>query len=473
MSVCGRFPVVLVALSFTVVACSGGKASQPQGVGSPGGLTASSGAGAQPGESLPPGATPGTTSGPSSKGSGGTTGGGDATGGGGGGGGGSGGGGSGGGGSGGSGAYRGEVGVTKDTITIGFIYPRSGPYQGLTTNAEPAIRAAFDDINAAGGIYGRKLVPMFGDDGYNNASVALASAQSLNDKVFGMHTLTFNGFAAMHRFLEEKKVPYLFGNADRAAGAKLRYGFVGTTYLQTQAEMLPDFMKGKFDAQSKRIGIIYQDTPDVKPAIASFKAAAKDAGLNVVITQVVEEAPSTCANEVTNLQGANAQVVWLAVGPLPAVCVLRDADTVGYKPVWTGTSNTFNFNVINTASGCKTEGMVTMGGWQTLEQPAGQRYRSAMAKHYPNDPDIQDDDLGGYLAWGSALYWAEAARRAGRNPTRESFVTGMETMRGWAGGPFSPLTFGPGDRAGSRAVLTTKVVNCKWVTIDPKWRTSF
>lgn len=373
---------------------------------------------------------------------------------------------------GGSRPYAGEVGVTDNTVTIGFIFARSGPYQALLRNWEPAISAAFADVNEKGGVHGRTVVPIFGDDGYNNASLALQSAQAMKDKVFGISTGVANAFAYIYNFAEENRIPYVYLNGERTAGLKLRYGFPSLTFLDTQAEMLPDFMIAKFHARTRRIGIIYQDTVALKPAVDSFKRVAANRGLNVVVSQPVSETPSTCVNEVSNAQGAEAEVVWLFGGPVMASCVLRDADNIGYHPTWTGTSNTFNFQVTNTAAGCKTEGMVTMGAWNTLESKAGQGYQAAMREHYPNNVDAPDDDLA-YGAWGWARVWIEALRRAGPNPTRESLVRGMETMRGWNGGQFSPLTFGPRNRIGGTQVLTVKVVDCTWVTIDPRWRDHF
>jgi branched-chain amino acid transport system substrate-binding protein len=373
-----------------------------------------------------------------------------------------------------NGPYKGEIGITQDSIKIGFLYPRSGPYQAIVKNAGPAMQAAFNAVNDGGGIFGRKLEAVFGDDGYNNSSAALSSAKAMQDEVFGVSTATFNAFAATHAYLGETNVPFLYGNADRAAALNLRYGFPLTTFMQTQAEMLPNFMKGRFDAEDKTIGVIYQDTPDLKPSVGSFKAAAEKAGLDVSIYQQVSETPSSCVNEVTKLQSAGAEIVYLAVGPLPAACILRDSNTAGYRPTWTGTSNSWNFNVTNQASGCSTNGVIAMGSWATLETTEGQRYRAAMRKYYPNNADAQDDDLG-FIGWLLGRYWIEAMHRAGPKPTRETFVLGMEKMRDWSGGMVAPRSFGSGigaaNRIGGRSVTTTQVRNCKWVTIDRKWRT--
>lgn len=373
----------------------------------------------------------------------------------------------------GGGTYRGEVGVTKDTVTIGFLFAKSGPYQAIVGNVGPAIQAAFDEINAAGGIHGRKLIAITGDDGYNDASTALSSTKAMKDQVFGVSSFVIDTFSAVYSYLDENRIPYLFANSsNRSAALKLRYGFTTTSFLETQAELLPQFMIAKFNARSKKIGVIYQDSPFVRPVVEAFKRNAASAGMRVVVTQPVAETPSTCINEVSKVQASGAEVVWLAGGPLPAACVLRDADNAGYHPAWTGVSKTFDFNVTNTASGCKTDGIVTMGAWQTLESPDGRRYAAAMASKYPENANAGTDDIG-YWGWAVAHDWAEALRRAGPGPTRGSFVTGMETMRNWDGGSSAPLTFGPGDRIGSRAVLTTKAVNCQWQTIDRKWRDHF
>lgn len=370
--------------------------------------------------------------------------------------------------------YAGEAGVTKDSISIGWIYPRSGPAAAATANIEPAIVAAFNEVNDNGGIHGRKLVAKFGDDGYPaDPSVALSSAKALSKSTFGVTTGgIFSDFGATYEYLAKAGVPHLFYNADRETALGLRNGFTTTTFVQTQAELLPQFMIAKFAAQNKKIGILHQDSPDTRPAVKSFEAKAKEAGLNVVISQPIEAVPTSCLNEVQKLRSAGAEVIWLAVGVIAVPCVLKDAKAIGYHPTWTGTGNFWTANVVNKLAGCLTEGMVAMASIHPIDTPSGQHYKEIVTKYFPSNTKAGEDDIA-YLLYGMAHTWAEGLRRAGENPTRESLIKGMESLRDWSHDLYAPLTFGPKERMGGSGVLTVQAVNCRWKEIDSTWRTSF
>src|SRR5260221_474049 len=50
-----------------------------------------------------------------------------------------------------------DVGVTGDTIKLGGFFIESGPVGELGITLLKAVKAVFNDVNATGGIYGRKL----------------------------------------------------------------------------------------------------------------------------------------------------------------------------------------------------------------------------------------------------------------------------------------------------------------------------
>jgi hypothetical protein len=50
-----------------------------------------------------------------------------------------------------------RTGVTDTQLALGWLYPRSGPYQTIFRNIERAVETARNEANDAGGINGRKL----------------------------------------------------------------------------------------------------------------------------------------------------------------------------------------------------------------------------------------------------------------------------------------------------------------------------
>jgi branched-chain amino acid transport system substrate-binding protein len=74
-----------------------------------------------------------------------------------------------------------EQGVTSDTITIGAFGPITGPAAYIGLGGRDGMNLAVKEINAAGGVNGRKLQIFFEDDTHSPTK-ALASVKKLIDQ---------------------------------------------------------------------------------------------------------------------------------------------------------------------------------------------------------------------------------------------------------------------------------------------------
>ena len=76
-----------------------------------------------------------------------------------------------------------DVGVTADAITVGNVSDLSGPVPGLFQGAVIGTQAYFAKVNAAGGVFGRKLKVRVGD-GQLDCDQNRAQHRALKDRVF-------------------------------------------------------------------------------------------------------------------------------------------------------------------------------------------------------------------------------------------------------------------------------------------------
>src|SRR6266581_4184931 len=80
-----------------------------------------------------------------------------------------------------------EVGVSVDSILFGQAAALEGPSSALGRGMRQGILAAFEEVNAKGGIHGRKLKLVSRDDGYDpDRSVAQTKRLIEEDKVFAL-----------------------------------------------------------------------------------------------------------------------------------------------------------------------------------------------------------------------------------------------------------------------------------------------
>src|SRR6266567_4875947 len=103
-------------------------------------------------------------------------------------------------------------GITPTQITIGSHQPLTGPAAPGYSEIAPASAAYFAYVNANGGVYGRKIVYKYLDDGYNPTTTSQVVRQLvLQDNAYAI----FNGLGtpthlAVLSFLNSQKIPDVF-----------------------------------------------------------------------------------------------------------------------------------------------------------------------------------------------------------------------------------------------------------------------
>src|SRR5579871_3838346 len=147
-----------------------------------------------------------------------------------------------------------EPGLTADTITIGAFGPITGPAAYIGLGGRDGANLAIKEINAAGGINGRKLSMIFEDDGHSPTK-ALAAAKKLidQDHVFMIFCVAgSNGTLGTVDFVRENgRVMYVsFASAPGVTWPFARNMFRGGTtevprYGELYAEYLHDYLKAK------------------------------------------------------------------------------------------------------------------------------------------------------------------------------------------------------------------------------------
>jgi ABC-type branched-subunit amino acid transport system substrate-binding protein len=368
------------------------------------------------------------------------------------------------------GGPRTTTGVTKDTVTVGFFYPKTGAYTGLARNATAVMQAALDE---AGPIHGRKLVLKTYDDGTANASTIQVEEKRAKDEAFGLMSIVSESNVVLAPIADQHKVPLLLINVDEKVALPLTSVFPLGTFWERQATILPGFIKNVLGGGGKRIGVVYEGTSTAKAAKEAFKAKAAQMGLQIVFEQPIAMNQSTCANEVSNLQAKQVELVYMMNGPLGGICMLRDSRALNYKPTWTGVGVSWNFNVVAAASGGAADGIRTLASMTTLDTPAGRHFAEVVRKAAPNTGAENDDIM--LIVYSLAQTFLEGLRRTGPDLSREAFVQTMETkMSGYESGYLPPPTFGPGNRSGPLSVgVSACCTNNQWTMPAIGWHAEF
>lgn len=340
-------------------------------------------------------------------------------------------------------------GVTGDTITIGLFGPLSGATSWVGLGSRDGFKLAADQINAAGGINGRKIKVISVDDGGTAAGAASAARELVQkDRVFALvGASTSTAVAAVVDYAQQQGVPLIgSGTGGDAIVKPLRsnvfvgYGPPNTLYGKITA----DFVTSHLGGASKRIAMINATDEQPQSTSNAAVAALKDDGVSLVARAQGKLGDTDWTPELLTIQKAHPDIVLLNVYTAEAAIILKQAKQLGITAQFVGDPATTTSSIVNVA-GAASGGY--MSGYlltDLIENPAtktGRDWVATWKKSYPNAsagrPNFEDG-----TGFATAYVLAQGLRSAGKNPARASLVTGLEKIQNYTPpGPYYPVSF--------------------------------
>ncbi|MBB5392787.1 MULTISPECIES: ABC transporter substrate-binding protein [unclassified Herbaspirillum] len=346
-----------------------------------------------------------------------------------------------------------EPGVYPNRIVIGQSIGMTGPLSSLARQCAIGAKAYFSEINAQGGIYGRKIEMVSRDDGYQ-ADVARANTERLLnvDRVFALFGHAgWPGIDASLPAITRARVPFLFPctGAPSLYRNVNRYVFtMRASYTREYRYLLERF--GRFGVKS--VALVYQNNSFGRQLLSGLEeeAAARSIALSPIEGSTEGNFPAL----IRRMMALRPDAVLLVNGD-PAInsAVVRGMQEAGYQGRFFGAS-VIGVRALADALGPLSRGViiaqVVPSPWQ-VSMPLVADYRKTML-----GSGVSEFSFGSMEGFISARVFVEALRRAGRNPTREKLINALESIneynfdhRGF------PLNFSPNRHGGSDYVDTT------------------
>ena len=356
-----------------------------------------------------------------------------------------------------------DVGVTATEILIGEVQPMSGPASLIGKAGAAGSKLAIAEINAAGGINGRKLRAIYEDDGYVPArSVSAVKKLIDSDKVFGITGTTGSShMVAMLPAIEEARIPTIVHMAPNPAVVNPRRPtvfMIGPDY--DYAGYVPiRYMVEKMAKKGGKFGILYQDDDFGKALLAGYVKAVKEFGLSSVAEIAFKRGAKDFSAEVLTLKDKGVNAVYLGTLTTETASILSEFRrlnmdmTIG--TLWAG----------QLPPAVK---LAAPSGYQYLipdyyasnYDPAGLKLMET-AKKFLSTEDY--DNFNRYTVSGyvGTKVFAEGIKRCGANVTRVCVVNELNKLHDFStGGLSGPVSF---DNPKAQAVLPIKLFQT-----DPK-----
>lgn len=358
-----------------------------------------------------------------------------------------------------------DPGVSETAIRVGAALPMTGALSRIGEDVEGALSAYFAEVNAQGGIYGRRFELVVEDSRGEPAETAEATRRLVErDGVFALvGSFEPRGSGAADEVVGRAEVPLVgpVALSPRASVPRNRYVFYLLPSFGDQARVLVDFVALRTarpgGGAGARLAVVYADSEFDADSLAGLRSQAAMHSMAVVAEHGYASGRFSAARAADAVARGGAGHVFFFGGP--------------------GDLNAFAREMERARLDATLLSSVLMAGRGAFTLPPGVSGRTYLA--YPSVPPERGAPAEfvavmrkagaaprSYafqsVAYAAAKVLVEATRHCGRRLSRAALVGALEQLRGFETGVVPPVTFDPNRRVGA--------VGSYVVGVDPRER---
>jgi branched-chain amino acid transport system substrate-binding protein len=355
-------------------------------------------------------------------------------------------------------------------VVLGLHGPMTGPASWVGLGARDGTLMALSEINAAGGIHGRRLRLLpYDDGGKPSESEAVTKKMIEGDNVFaiiggGISSTAIPAGETAHK----AKVPYINATAasPKVLDIKSRWIFTASTIdvrdiSENEAAFIGDFLKSKRVAGINSVDEFSQSLSD-----NVFKLLKERYNIEPVVRQKFNPGDTDFSSQLLEIRRANPDLIMLNGLYVEAGRIVRQARELGIRVAFKGDTSTMNKGFL-TIAGPAAEGVYnayTNPYFNGDPSKDMQEFEARYKKMYPRYPVDRPNYVDTYN-YGTTYAVAEGLKRMGPNLDRRKFAEALETLNNFKASDFSPnavdviqrLSYGQ-SRAGNRKMTQFRVV---------------
>ena len=357
-------------------------------------------------------------------------------------------------------------GVTDTEIIIGTVTDLSGVTAVQGVNNSDAIRMVFDDVNAKGGINGRKIKYIVEDNQYQVPRAVQAMNKLLNnDNIFmalsdGGTPMNDANMPAQFAKNVPNVLPLTAARSMYEPYNKLKFGQYASYYDQMRAAV-----KYFHDKRGRKsFCVMYQDSDFGKDVLAGVVAQAEAMGMKVTATTAHKPTDTDFNAPVTKLHDAGCDVVMMGTIVRDTNIIIQTARKMNWNVDLVGQFAAYDTAVASLPGGA-TEGYFCMTpalyAYPDDPRPDVQAFAKKYQDRYGKAPNFH-----GEVGYTAANVVVTALQNAGRDLTVDSFIKGMEAIHEYKDIFGSVLSFGPDQHHASTKSFLTVVKDGRWVPVE-------
>ena len=296
--------------------------------------------------------------------------------------------------------------TAAEEIRIGQTLPYSGPVSGFGLIGKTQ-EVFFEKINAEGGINGRKVKFITLDDAYSPPKTVEQTRKLVEQEevqlMFGSLGTATN--AAVHRYLNSKKVPQLFilsGATKWADPKNYPWTMPGMLAYETEGVIYAKHvLKAKPDA---KIAILSQNDDFGRDYVAGFKRTLGAKAASMIVSEATYETSApTISSQLASLKASGANVLFGVVLGKFTSQMIKGAAELNWKPdLFFVPTSASSISFLEPAGLDNAVGLITASAQkdsldsQWANDPEMKEFFAFMKQHMPNADLNNSNYAAGY-----------------------------------------------------------------------------
>jgi branched-chain amino acid transport system substrate-binding protein len=322
-------------------------------------------------------------------------------------------------------------GVTAKSVTVGLLTSLTGPVAAGFTTVSTGFKARIAMQNAEGGVNGRKINVVLGDD-QGSTSGALTGAQTLVQQkgVFAIGMVSVVGFAAQP-YLTREGVPVTGTPLDGPEWSPPNDNMFPTSGSPDAKFPAPATFGAFFKRQgASNVAVVANNSPSAVAAAKNVGASSKAAGLKA--TYINTTIPFTqlggFGSIVQQMKQENVDGIYIAMEPTATFALLEGMEQAGmHVKAYLMDLAPPAAVLQNPQAAAAAQSTWVASHWVPygLHTAATEAFQAAL-KTYANQTTPPDENE--YDGWAAASLLIKGLQVAGKNPTRASFMKDLRAV---------------------------------------------
>ncbi len=305
-----------------------------------------------------------------------------------------------------------STGFAAETVKVGVLLPLTGSLAKFGEIEKRSYDMAAEEINAKGGVNGKKIELLFEDD-TGKPDIGRSGVEKLisREKV----PVITGGYAssvvaAAAPVAQQFKVPFVIctGSSDDVTEKGYDYVFRVNPPASEYPNAVKSFLQ-EVGKDVKTVALLYENTAFGQSSSKSFEEDAKELGLKIVVKEGYQAGAIDFKPILTKVKAANPDMIYMVSYVMDASLLMRQSKELHINPkMFVGGGAGFTLPEFAKSGGDAADGVYSATLWvDTLPFPGAKQYSANFRKKYGAETEYH-----GAEAYATMYVVADALKRA-------------------------------------------------------------